>query len=63
MNRFVLPSVVVHSAAFAAPVFAQSAIGPGYCRKSRPVTNYRGLYELKFAAREIIRERHSIDVL
>jgi hypothetical protein len=55
--RFLLPFVVVYSAAFAALVFVQSAIGPGYGRESRSVTNYRGLYELKFAARAISRER------
>jgi hypothetical protein len=42
----ILSAVAILSTAFAAPVFAQSAIGPGY--GSQPVTNYRGAYDQTF---------------
>ncbi|MGD0850503.1 hypothetical protein [Bradyrhizobium sp.] len=43
-----LSAVAILSAAFATPVFAQSAIGPGYGQESQPVTNYREAYDQKF---------------
>jgi hypothetical protein len=44
--------VIILSAAFAAPVFARDAVGPGYGAESQLVTNrrsnYRGPYDQKF---------------
>jgi hypothetical protein len=47
-----LSAVIILSAAFAAPVFAQDAVGPGYGAESQLITNhrsnYRGPYDQNF---------------
>jgi hypothetical protein len=55
-KRKALSAVIILSAAFAAPVFAQDAVGPGYGAGSQLVTNhrsnhrstYRGPYDQNF---------------
>ena len=39
-----LSAVIIFSAAFAAPVLARNAVGPGYGAESQLVTNYRSNY-------------------
>ena len=39
-----LSAVIILSAAFAAPVFARDAVGPGYGAESQLVTNHRSTY-------------------
>jgi hypothetical protein len=40
-KRKALSAVIILSAAFAAPVFAQDAVGPGYGAESQLVTDHR----------------------
>ena len=51
-KRKSLSAVIILSAAFAAPVFARDAVGPGYGAESQLVTNhrsnYRGPYDQNF---------------
>jgi hypothetical protein len=51
-KRKALSAVISLSAAFAAPVFARDAVGPGYGAESQLVTNhrsnYRGPYDQNF---------------
>jgi hypothetical protein len=51
-KRKALSAVIILSAAFAAPVFARDAVGPGYGAESQLVTNhrsnYRGPYDQNF---------------
>jgi hypothetical protein len=42
-----LSAVIIFSAAIAAPVFAQDAIGPGYGLEPQLVTNYRSNYGVR----------------
>jgi len=43
-----ISAIAIVSAVFAAPAFAQSAIGPGQVRELQLVTNYRGGFNQKF---------------
>jgi hypothetical protein len=46
MTMKALSAAIILSAAIAAPVFAQDAIGPGYGLELQPVTNYRSNYRV-----------------
>jgi hypothetical protein len=66
-KRKALSALIILSAAFAAPVFARDAVGPGYGARSRSSSRTIGRTIADrmiriFAERTISRERHSMRV-